>query len=351
MHPWSIIDLKKWIAATMAAAEKRRSWKEIMKLWKTDNAVTYSLDEKKITAATRSIGLTVVIFGVAGLIFIYFWADGLASHMPKDMPSLGRTAFVSADLLAAAAAAGAGALFGFIFAIPRTLDPASRAVVADAASRDPGAAAHAVLAANTNLERISDWLTTLLIGATLVQIKSIAEWVGALGKNLVTAGAAANDAIVPIIVIYYFTLAFLGVYLITRLYLTSAFQQTLGFLAAAGQPGGDVSQLKQTLDNAAQSAKSEELKASLDSYDSWPLSRNQRNDPDLNARFARVLCKAIKIGAVASRSGDAAEDAKNAFKAAATDATIKAQLKREAAEGTLATGNAALDSDITGILA
>src|SRR5438876_12148370 len=46
--------------------------------------------------------------------------------------------------------------------------------VATAATRaGPAAASHALLAANTNLERISDWLTTLLIGATLVQVKEI----------------------------------------------------------------------------------------------------------------------------------------------------------------------------------
>jgi hypothetical protein len=164
-----------------------------------------------------------VIFGSVGLIFIWFWADGLASHITNDTPSLGRSAFVSADLLAAAAATAAGALFGFIFAIPRTLDPASHAAVAGAVSRDPVAATQAV---NTNLERISDWLTTLLIGATLVQIKDVVGWVGSLGQKLSTSGIAANASVVPIIVIYYFALAFLGVYLITRLYLASAFRDT-----------------------------------------------------------------------------------------------------------------------------
>src|SRR6516165_1028724 len=83
------------------------------------------------------------------------------------------------------------------------------------------------------LERISDWLTALLIGATLVQIKDISAWIGGLGRGLLQGGANANDAIIPVIVIYFFTLAFLGVYLITRLYLTSAFVQTLGMLAGA----------------------------------------------------------------------------------------------------------------------
>jgi hypothetical protein len=73
------------------------------------------------------------------------------------------------------------------------------------------------MAANTNFERVSDWLTTLLIGVTLVQIKDTAAWVGGLGKGLLQGGTAANDAIIPVIVIYFFTLAVLRVYLITRL--------------------------------------------------------------------------------------------------------------------------------------
>jgi hypothetical protein len=216
-------------------------------------AVTYSPEERKIFAASLRIGWTTLTFVAFGLIFIGVWANGVVSHMPERTPSVGQLAFLGADLLVAAAAGAAGALFGFIFAIPRTLDPASRAAVAGAAAQaGPAATSHAVMAANTNLERISDWLTTLLIGAALVQIKDIASWVGALGKNLVASGVAANDAIVPIIVIYYFALGFLGIYLITRLYLTSAFLQTFDVLAGreqreASSPG----QIKRTLDDAA----------------------------------------------------------------------------------------------------
>jgi hypothetical protein len=201
-----------------------------------DAGLAYSTEEKKIFAASFRIGWTVVAFGVGGLGAIALWASGVVS----STSDIRFTAFFGADLLVAAAAAGA--LFGFVFGIPRTLDPASRAAVATAASQGGTvAASNAVMAANTNLERISDWLTTLLIGATLVQIKEIVGWVGKLGDGLLQSGQAANDAVVPIIVIYFFALAFLGTYLITRLYLTSAFVQTLGmFTASAGQPGAGI---------------------------------------------------------------------------------------------------------------
>lgn len=190
-----------------------------------DTGLVYSAEEKKIFAASFRISWTVVAFGVGGFGAIALWASGVVS----SSSDIRFTAFFGADILVAAAASAAGALFGFVFGIPRTLDPASRAAVATATSQGgTTAASNAVMAANTNLERISDWLTTLLIGATLVQIKEIVAWVGKLGAGLLQSGQAANDAVVPIIVIYFFALAFLGVYLITRLYLTSAFVQTLG---------------------------------------------------------------------------------------------------------------------------
>src|SRR5262249_59046584 len=79
--------------------------------------------------------------------------------------------------LTACAAAAAGALFGFLFAIPRTREAAAVA----GRPEDPTAVRQAVLVANTNLERVSDWLTTLLLGATLVQIKPLADWISNLG--------------------------------------------------------------------------------------------------------------------------------------------------------------------------
>jgi hypothetical protein len=216
-----------------------------------EKSLRYSDEELKIYAASFRIGWTVVGFGIGGALVIATWAQGVAKSV-AEVPGFGFPVFFGADLLVAAAAGAAGALFGFVFGIPRTLDPASQAAVATAGTLpDQLAASHAVMAANTNLERISDWLTTLLIGATLVQIKDIARWVGSLGENLIATGTAANDAMIPIIVIYYFALSFLGVYLITRLYLTSAFQQTLGMLAGRRQSAPDPAinaQLKSEVD-------------------------------------------------------------------------------------------------------
>src|SRR5258707_10001346 len=106
-----------------------------------------------------------VLVAFAGIIALVIWAWGLSKPAEPDA-TLSFSVIFGANLLVGIAAAAAGSVFGFIFGIPRTLNPAERAAVAAAASQE-GAATHAVMAANTNLERISDWLSTLLIGAKI----------------------------------------------------------------------------------------------------------------------------------------------------------------------------------------
>jgi hypothetical protein len=86
------------------------------------SSLKYSDEERKIGAASLRIGWTVVGFGLGGVGIIAVWACGVAANDA----SAHFAAFLGADLLVAASAASAGALFGFIFGIPRTLDPASR---------------------------------------------------------------------------------------------------------------------------------------------------------------------------------------------------------------------------------
>jgi hypothetical protein len=188
-------------------------------------------EQANIGTSTIIIGAWVVGFGLLGLIALVIWsfAQDKAGQETIGWQMLGTTALI------AVASASVGALLGFIFGIPRTLDPASRVAVASAAVQaGPVASSQAALAANTNLERISDWLTTLLIGATLVQVGNVLTWVGSLGDKL--KDGVTIQALTPIIVVYYFALAFLGTYLITRLYLTFALQQTLALLTGVAGP-------------------------------------------------------------------------------------------------------------------
>jgi uncharacterized integral membrane protein len=128
----------------------------------------------EISKSTVVIGVWILAFGLFGLAGIAVWSVSF-SAAGHQLSTFG------ANILVALASAAVGSLLGFLFGIPRTLDPASRVAVAAAADRAGSAASsQAALAANTNLERISDWLTTLLIGATLVQTGQVITWVGGL---------------------------------------------------------------------------------------------------------------------------------------------------------------------------
>ncbi|MES2197871.1 MAG: hypothetical protein V4517_25905 [Pseudomonadota bacterium] len=294
-----------------------------------ESEIKYSTDEQKIFVASFRISWTIFAFAMCGNLAIIIWAIG------ASVPGISVTALIGADLLIAGAAAAVGSLFGFVFGIPRTVDPATRAAVAASARQGGVAASNAALATNTNLERISDWLTTLLIGATLVQIKDIVKWVGALGTGLMAGGKAANDAIVPIIVIYFFALSFLGVYLITRLYLTSA-------LGISGRGLGVSTPLNQRLAAAAGSNNNDELKTALQEADAWQFIGENRDDPEMNANAARIMIKLIKDKQVEGREADL----KGFLTRAVKDPDQKTKLQAELSAGGLITGKPDADTAV-----
>jgi len=265
------------------------------------DTITYSSEEIKIFSSTLVIGTWVIVFGIGGIISLVIWAYGLAPKLEAN-PAATFSVILGADLLISAAAAAAGALLGFIFAIPRTLDPAGQAAVANAVTSSK--AASSAMAANTNLERISDWLTTLLIGAALVQIKDIARWVAELGNTLFKGAPITNETLVPVIAVYYFVLGFLGVYLITRLYLTFAFRQTMSMLAAS---------LTDLTDALPTNINHEAIDAN---------AMSETDDPQENLERARAIAKRISTGQAPGAASANSTDIKKAVQKAAADPNI-----------------------------
>lgn len=93
-------------------------------------------------------------------------------------------------LMAASAAFGAGAAFGFLFGAPRWGDSAGPGAGSGAAGSEAGAAPAGSAAAvgggrelrpNTSLERVTDWLTTIIVGLGLVHLKDMKNEVTDLG--------------------------------------------------------------------------------------------------------------------------------------------------------------------------
>ena len=301
--------------------------------------VSYATEERKTIDATFAIGGTVLVFAVLGVLAALVACLGLASGEAGPFSSI-----FGLDMLIAAAAGSMGALAGFIFGIPRTTDPASRAAVAGAAAKGGTmASTNAAFAANTNLERVSDWLTTLLIGATLVQLRDVPDWtkrfVAYLGN-----GPISNAKLAPFICVYFFGLAFLGIYLITRLYLTTALARILGSLTG-GEGVSDVAALSASLLNARASADPAVLVTAIGLFENWPLRGDDGSDPGLNAEAMRILAKYLGTG----RADDPARrltQLKAALSKAATDEATKSRLKADFDGGALTTGDATVDASL-----
>lgn len=128
-----------------------------------------------------------------------------------------------------------GALLGFLFSIPRVL--ARGGVVSSGASQgDAGASldgGQQLLQTNSNLERVSDWLTTLLIGIALADLSKIGDGLhqfrlfvagytapcaaAASTQPVVTSGCALLPALAPMLLLIGGVLGFLAMYLYTRI--------------------------------------------------------------------------------------------------------------------------------------
>lgn len=138
---------------------------------------------------------------------------------------------VGAAVLWPLALSMSGLLVGFLFGIPKVLQRDTSAPRTDArAPRDGGVAAPTPERAqsyaqriNTNLEEISDWLTKIIVGLGLVELKAIPGYVTTLAAAIAPAFGAGEHRSFALGLTVFFTIAgFLFGYLVTRLYLSAA---------------------------------------------------------------------------------------------------------------------------------
>ncbi|HEV2259651.1 MAG TPA: hypothetical protein VGS06_41605 [Streptosporangiaceae bacterium] len=104
----------------------------------------------------------------------------------------------------------AGGLLGFLFGIPRAMTRHAK--------ENPGVQSERLIA-NTNLEDVSDWLTKIIIGATLVQLGSIPRRFGQLvtfASSIFGNPSGQNKAMAGSIILYAAILGFLVIYLAAR---------------------------------------------------------------------------------------------------------------------------------------
>jgi hypothetical protein len=126
----------------------------------------------------------------------------------------------AAGVMFAAAALISGSLFGFLFGVPRELASPTVVRAADGTIQSSNAP-------NTNLEQVSDWLTKILLGATLTQLGNIGSGLSHLFSAQAPAlGSGPSAAVMAGAVdIFMAGIGFLFGWLHTRLFLGKLMDQ------------------------------------------------------------------------------------------------------------------------------
>ncbi len=125
-----------------------------------------------------------------------------------------------------------GVFLGFLFGVPKVAPPPTGTSIDQASAADR----RRILDVNTNLEQISDWLTKIIVGLGLVELKEIPEAVQRFTAFI--AGAFHESGTGPAAVgstLYFPVLGFLGGYLLTRLYLASLISRADAQLGAVAK--------------------------------------------------------------------------------------------------------------------
>lgn len=164
----------------------------------------------------RTMRLLAVVMGGGLLgILVYsaqFWKQGQVA----SVAGLG--------IMMAGASAVGGGLLGFLFAIPRAL-PGRRAAAraGEATQNAPDTPQYEV---NTNLEEISDWLTKILVGVGLTELRNVPGAMESLATRLGPAlgNAPSSGALAETVLLYFAICGFLEGYLWTRVFLAGEFQ-------------------------------------------------------------------------------------------------------------------------------
>mgnify|MGYP000168039807 CR=1 FL=1 len=302
----------------------------------------YTGEDRHINSASKRIGHNILAFALCGgaAIVVANMFSGDDCNAAVSRAALG--------LVAAGAAGVVGGLIGFIFGIPRTQNASDIEAAENKGQGDPSSKkAAVVLSANTNLERVSDWLTALLLGATLVQLGEIPGWLHDLAR-FVTSTRPVETKIVPFAVVYFFGLGFLGVYLITRLYLTTALARTISLLGGASGIGEREIAINRL--TAAADGDTAEMQHAITLFENARLSDKDKADPELNAALVKVLAEYIASG----EADDAARrrtELQDAMTRAAEDPAVKGRLKQALEIKSLTTGDADLDTELAKIVA
>lgn len=144
-------------------------------------------------------------WGFTGLfVFIHILLVGRAASSTADIPINWNAVVWCFAWLAV------GGIPGFLFGIPKVVQRA-----------DDGRDYTQMV--NTNLEQVSDWLTKILLGVGLVELRNVADSIGRAAAYM-SEGLGVNKPFCAAIIIGFSIEGFLFSYLTTRLVLARAFR-------------------------------------------------------------------------------------------------------------------------------
>lgn len=168
-----------------------------------------AIKELKLRADTALTLTWLLVFLIFGLLFTVWASKG--GH-------------VGVSLVWAFGTCGGGGLIGFLFGIPRSAQfhgEADHKTSADSPKSGAAQEARAPSAVNTNLEQISDWLTKILVGITLVEARSISHYILALARLMAEGICGIGSISLALALLLTFsTFGFLMGYLATRMFLS-----------------------------------------------------------------------------------------------------------------------------------
>lgn len=198
----------------------------------------------------RDLKVTAVALGVALLLgFLVVALRYFPSYVWRTNKAWTVTGQTLAALLWSLAWTAAGFVLGFLFGIPKVIQGNNAAATAQQAAStnlSPQSDEPYQMRVNTNLEEISDWLTKLIVGATLTQLVKIPGYVTTAAHFMAQGTGESGAPFAAAILIYFTSVGFLTGYILTRMFLSGAFaladRLPEGFEAvvqSASLPGSD----------------------------------------------------------------------------------------------------------------